>query len=146
MEDNTDYDAIRKDLAYLCCRLRGLNPDYVRTGWQEPVWKSPEILAAVEVMMAVAGNKDAAERHVQLAERTRAAEHVAPGGIQLIERLAYSVISGNISQTIDAVLAMPRHAEAVIVFNDLVIPVHMDDDASTLLRRWAELDTANGRD
>lgn len=67
MNDTTDYDAIRHDLALLCCRLRGLNPDHVTPGATDPLWKTPLIMDAVDVMMTMAGSDAAARPHIEMA-------------------------------------------------------------------------------
>jgi hypothetical protein len=66
MNDTTDYDAIRRDLALLCCRLRGLNPDHPVSGG-DPLWKTPLIMDTVDVMMTMAGSDAAARPHIELA-------------------------------------------------------------------------------
>lgn len=67
MNDTTDHDAIRRELALLCCQLRGLNPDHVAPGTTEPLWRTPRIMDAVGVMMAIAGSDGAAAPHVEMA-------------------------------------------------------------------------------
>lgn len=149
MKSDIDYGAIRRDLALLCCRMRGLNPDHVPDGQTEPMWRSGPISDAVDVMMAVTGSTWAAQPYIDLSERIQAREDAelrAPTAIDLVERRAFSAVIGHIAQVVDEVLALPRDAEVVIIFNDLVIPVQPDDDAETVLRRWSARHAKAGRD
>ncbi len=67
MNDVTDHDALRRQLALLCCQMRGLNPDHVAPGTSEPLWRTRRIMDTVDVMTTIAGSHDAAARHVELA-------------------------------------------------------------------------------
>ena len=57
----------------------------------------------------------------------------------LIERRAFSCTIGDIFTVVDEVLALDRTDEVVIIFNDTVVPVHVDDDRRQVLRRYDEL-------
>ncbi len=149
MKSDIDYGAIRRDLALLCCRMRGLNPDHVPEGQTEPMWRSAPISNAVDVMMTMTGSVQAAQPYIDLSERLQEQEDAAPpapGAIDLVERRAFSTVIGHIAQVVDQVLSIPRDAEVLIVFNDLVVPVQPDDDAVTVLRRWSARHAKAGRD
>lgn len=74
MNDTTDYAAIRYDLALLCCRLRGLDPEHVAEGTTDPQWKSAAIMDTVNAVLVILGNGEAARRHLaDLAARPFAA-------------------------------------------------------------------------
>jgi hypothetical protein len=65
VNDLTDYAAIRRDLALLCCRLRGLDPDHVAAGATDPQWRTPPIMDAVGAVMTLLGSGDAARAHLE---------------------------------------------------------------------------------
>jgi len=74
MNDTTDYAAIRHDLALLCCRLRGLDPEHVAAGQTQPQRLSDGIVDTVNAVLALLGSGEAARRHLQdLAARPLAA-------------------------------------------------------------------------
>ena len=74
MNDTTDYAAIRHDLALLCFRLRGLDPEHVAEGQTQPQRLSDGIADTVNAVLVLLGSGVAAHRHLQdLAARPLAA-------------------------------------------------------------------------
>lgn len=74
MNDTTDYAAIRHELALLCCRLRGLDPEHVAHGTTRPQRLSDDVTDTVNAVLALLGSGDAARRHLNdLADRPMAA-------------------------------------------------------------------------
>jgi len=64
MNDTTDYAAIRRDLAMLCCRLRGLDPEHLAPGSSEPQWKRAPVMDTVNAVVVLLGNEKAAQQHL----------------------------------------------------------------------------------
>ena len=58
---------------------------------------------------------------------------------RLIERRAFSCVTGDIYSVVDDVLALERTDQVVIIFNDTVVPVEVDDDRRKVLGRYDEL-------
>ena len=65
MNDTLDQDALRRELALLCCQRRGLNPDHIAPGTSEPLWKTPYIMDTVGLILTLLGNGEAARRHIE---------------------------------------------------------------------------------
>lgn len=54
----------------------------------------------------------------------------------LIERRAFSVQTGHIRDAAELVVAVPRDADAILIFNDLIVDVKVDDTPADVVDRW----------
>ena len=56
----------------------------------------------------------------------------------LTERRAFTVQTGHIQHAAELVVAVPRDADALLIFNDLLIDVKVDDAPADVIDRWNE--------
>ena len=63
----------------------------------------------------------------------------------LVEMRSFSVTTGHISDAVDDVLALPRDADVLLIFNDLLLTVSPDDDRHSMQDKWNKaVDARNG--